>query len=125
MKTKQSKIISEICRSDLDFKSLKELGNLYNGLSGKSKADFASGNAKFISYMNVYSNPSVNTQINDIVSIANNEKQNIVEYGDVLFTGSSETPDECGMSSVLTTKIKEPLYLNSFCLIKKYFYLNS
>ena len=43
------------------------------------------------------------------------EKQNKIQYGDVLFTGSSETPNECGMSSVLTKKIDEPLYLNSFC----------
>lgn len=35
---------------------------------------------------------------------------------DILFTGSSETPDECGMSSVLTTEPPEPLYLNSFCI---------
>lgn len=32
-----------------------------------------------------------------------------------MFTGSSETPDECGMSSVLTQYTNEPLYLNSFC----------
>jgi type I restriction enzyme S subunit len=65
--------------------------------------------------MNVYSNIAINTNINDFVRIGENENQNRVEYGDVLFTGSSETPDECGISSVLTEKISEPLYLNSFC----------
>ena len=32
-----------------------------------------------------------------------------------LFTESSETPDECGMSSVVTTPSNEKLYVNSFC----------
>ena len=36
-------------------------------------------------------------------------------YGDVIFTGSSETIEECGMSSVLTELTEEKLYLNSFC----------
>lgn len=47
--------------------------------------------------------------------MAEGEKQNEIKYGDVVFTGSSETPDECGMSSVLTMEPSENLYLNSFC----------
>ena len=35
--------------------------------------------------------------------------------GDILFTGSSETLDECGFTSVITTKPVEDVYLNSFC----------
>ena len=53
--------------------------------------------------------------VDDKVKITEGEKQNVIEYGDVLFTGSSETPDECGMTAVLTQEAKEPLYLNSFC----------
>ena len=87
----------------------------YGGLSGKSKSDFTDGNAKFVSYMNVYSNIAIDTNINDMVKIAEGEKQNKIEYGDVVFTGSSETPEDCGMSSVMTTQPSENLYLNSFC----------
>lgn len=65
--------------------------------------------------MNVYSNIAIDTNINDMVRIAAGEKQNKIEYGDVVFTGSSETPDECGMSSVMTTQTSDDLYLNSFC----------
>jgi len=90
------------------------LGVFYGGLSGKSKDDFSNGNAKFVTYMNIFSNIAVNTDINVFVKVGKDENQNRIEYGDVLFTGSSETPDECGMSSVLTKKIDEPLYLNSF-----------
>ena len=100
---------------EVEWKPLGELGYFYGGLTGKSKDDFNDGNAKFITYKNIYSNFSLKIDIEDTVKVEENEKQNTIEYGDVLFTGSSETPDECGMSSVLTEKITEPLYLNSFC----------
>ena len=108
-------LIEQYCPEGVEFKELGELGEFYGGLTGKNKNDFLEGNAKFISYMNVFSNIEVNTEIDTFVKVDANELQNKVEYGDVLFTGSSETPDECGMSSVLTKKINEPLYLNSFC----------
>lgn len=99
----------------VEYKSLGELGDFYGGLTGKCKDDFADGNAKFISYMNVYSNPATNLKVSDTVKVAENEKQNQIQLGDVLFTGSSETPEECAMSSIVTTDVAEPTYLNSFC----------
>ena len=108
-------MIKRLCPDGVEFKRLGDVGTFYGGLSGKSKADFVDGNAKFITYMNVYSNPSLNTNINDFVKVEEGEKQNKVMYGDILFTGSSETPDECGMTSVLTEQTDETLYLNSFC----------
>ena len=48
------------------------------------------------------------------VDILDGECQNVVQYGDILFTTSSETPDEVGMSSVVLDEI-ENIYLNSFC----------
>jgi len=109
------KLIAQHCPEGIEFRKLGEIGDFYGGLTGKSKNDFQGGNAKFVTYMNVFSNIATKTDINIFVRIGENENQNRVEYGDVLFTGSSETPDECGMSSVLTEKITEPLYLNSFC----------
>src|SRR5690606_11954083 len=100
---------------EVEWKTLGEIGKFYGGLSGKSKNDFQDGNARFVTYMNVFSNIKVKTDIDVFVKIGEDENQNRVEYGDVLFTGSSETPDECGMASVLTEKSAEPLYLNSFC----------
>ena len=100
---------------EIENKKFKDIGSFFGGLSGKSKADFIDGNAKFITYMNVYSNPSINLKIEDMVRIDEGEKQNTIAYGDVLFTTSSETPDECGMSSVVTEYPKEKFYLNSFC----------
>ena len=96
---------------------LGELGFFYGGLSGKSKEDFESGNSRFIPYMNVFSNLSIDVDNLEVVQINDGERQNKVKYGDILFTGSSETPDECGMSSVMLSDIDEenPIYLNSFC----------
>lgn len=109
------KLIAENCPDGVPFRTLGEIGRFYGGLSGKSKEDFKDGNAKFITYMNVFSNISLRVDMPETVKISQNEKQNTIKYGDVLFTGSSETPDECGMSSVLTVHTDEKLYLNSFC----------
>ncbi len=102
-------------QSDATWLRMSDIGAFYGGLSGKSKKDFGNGNAKYITYMNVYSNISVNMDLVDTVSVSTDEKQNAIQFGDILFTGSSETPDECGMSSVVTEFIEEPTYLNSFC----------
>ena len=112
---KLEQLINEFCPEGVEYKALGELGEFYSGLNGKSKDDFNNGNAKFITYMNVFSNPSLKIDIDDNVKIEKNENQNTIQYGDVIFTGSSETPEECGMSSVLTSTIDEKLYLNSFC----------
>jgi type I restriction enzyme S subunit len=109
------KLIQDLCPDGVEYKSLGELGSFYGGLTGKKKSDFEIGNAKLITYMNVFSNIALDIDVNDRVKIEENEKQNTIKYGDILFTASSETPDECGMSSVLTEKTDEKLYLNSFC----------
>ena len=92
--------------------SFAELGTSYSGLSGKSAQDFGSGKP-FITYLNVYSNNVIKENDFQYVAIKDDEKQNVVEYGDVLFTLSSETPEEVGVGSVYLGK--EKVYLNSFC----------
>lgn len=93
---------------------LGEIGKTYNGLTSKSKEDFEEGNAKFIPYINVFSNEMVDTKKLGVVNVNESEKQNMVKYGDIFFTVSSETPDEVGMASVLLEDIGNT-YLNSFC----------
>lgn len=94
---------------------LKDIGKFYSGLSGKSKEDFSNGNALFVTYNNIFNNPILNPTITDTVLVNQGEKQNEVLLGDILFTGSSETPEEAGMSSVVLTEPKTKMYLNSFC----------
>lgn len=93
---------------------LKDIGKSYAGLSGKAKEDFMGEGKPFITYKNVYFNTKVDREKLSYVRINKDEKQNRVKYGDILFTVSSETPEEVGFSSVLLDNIPE-LYLNSFC----------
>ena len=92
--------------------SFADLGVSYSGLSGKTAADFGSGKP-FITYLNVYSNNVIDETSYQYVRMDNNEKQSIVRYGDVLFTLSSETPEEVGIGSVYLGN--QEVYLNSFC----------
>ena len=91
---------------------LDSIGSFYGGLSGKTKEDFGKGNSKFVTYMNVFTNPVSDPDRTEAVEI--DKSQNSVQYGDVFFTTSSETPEEVGMSSVWL-KNTENTYLNSFC----------
>ena len=99
------------CGNEIET-SFVDLGVSYSGLSGKTAADFGSGKP-FITYLNVYSNNVIDKTSYQYVRIGNNEKQSIVRYGDVLFTLSSETPEEVGIGSVYLGN--ENVYLNSFC----------
>ena len=48
----------------------------------------------------MYSNNVIKENDFQYVAIKDDEKQNVVKYGDVLFTLSSETPEEVGVGSV-------------------------
>ena len=97
---------------DWEQRKLGDMGSTFTGLSGKTKEDFGHGDAQFITYMNVFSNPVANLEMTEAVEIDAN--QNSVKKGDVFFTTSSETPEEVGMSCVMPEN-KDNIYLNSFC----------
>ena len=94
-------------------KTLGEIGSTYGGLTGKSSSDFGSGHP-FIPYLNIYQNIIVDNNTYGYVSVLEGEKQNLVQYGDILVTTSSETPDEVGICSLYLGNQKK-LFLNSFC----------
>ena len=97
---------------DWEQRKLGNMGSTFTGLSGKTKEDFGHGDASFITYMNVFSNPIANLEMIEAVEI--DTKQNSVKKGDIFFTTSSETPEDVGMSCVMPEN-KENIYLNSFC----------
>jgi type I restriction enzyme S subunit len=114
----KSFLFDSVSSNDSEDKKLKEhklgdLGETYGGLDGKTKKDFGHGRP-FITYMNVFKNTKVDLNGVDLVKINEGENQNQVRYGDILITGSSETPDEVGMTSVILDEISG-VYLNSFC----------
>ena len=98
-----------------DWKQCK-LGDIsektYSGLSGKSKEDFGHGHARYITYLNVHDNAVADPEGIDKVEI--DSKQNNVIQGDLLFTVSSEVPEEVALNSVWPIDSKN-IYLNSFC----------
>ena len=82
--SKLTELLEVHCPNGVEYKKLGDIGVLFGGLTGKSKDDFKNGNAKFITYRNIYSNPSLDLDIKDRVKILDNEKQHIVRYGDIL-----------------------------------------
>ena len=100
--------------AEVKWMPLGEVAEIYGGLTGKSKADFEDGNALFVSYKNIYDNYEIDVHHLARVRLSDDERQNKIEYGDILFTGSSETPEDVAFSSAVTTVLQEPVYLNSF-----------
>ena len=99
---------------DWEPRRLGDLGVTYGGLTGKTKADFGKGSARYVTFLNVISNTVIDCSIFEAVSISPTESQNRVIKGDLLFNGSSETPEEVALCSLLNEEV-EGVYLNSFC----------
>ncbi len=96
---------------------LKDIGNLYSGLSGKSGDDFRQDdheyNKGFIPFTNIAANTYIAEDNLGTVVVEPNESQNQVRKGDVFFLMSSEGYEDIGKSSVLDKELGET-YLNSF-----------
>ena len=91
-----------------------EIGSIYGGLSGKSKADFGGGNARYVTFLGVLENVVLDFRHTAPVHVGPSESQNLVLKGDLLFNSSSETPGDLAMGAVMDEQL-ENLYLNSFC----------
>lgn len=107
-------ILEEVKNCPVEWKELGEISQFYSGLTGKTKSDFENGNAKYVTYKNIFNNIQVEFNLLETVQVDKNERQNFIEYGDVLITGSSESKEEVGMSSTVTFVPDEQIYLNSF-----------
>lgn len=93
---------------------LKDIGNTFGGLTGKTGKDFGLGNSEYVTFLNVINNVIADPDLVEQVEIRAGEHQNTIKAGDLLFNGSSETPEEVGFPSVVTAEL-EGKYLNSFC----------
>jgi len=83
-------------------KKLGDLGSTFGGLTGKTKADFGEGSGHYITFMNVMANVIIDCSAFEQVKILSTEYQNRVMRGDILFNGSSETPEEVAMCALLS-----------------------
>jgi type I restriction enzyme S subunit len=95
-------------------KRLRDIGSTYGGLTGKTKEDFGVGNGQYVTFMNVMTNVVIDCELMELVRVSPGETQNRVKSGDLLFNGSSETPEEVAMCSLMAKDIPN-LFLNSFC----------
>lgn len=93
---------------------LGDVGRTYGGLTGKGKADFGHGASKYITFMNVMTTVRTSTEMVESVEVGVSESQNMVQPGDLLFNGSSETPEEVALCSWVES-CDEGVFLNSFC----------
>lgn len=93
---------------------LGDVGRTYGGLTGKGKADFGHGASKYITFMNVMTTVRTSTEMVESVEVGASESQNMVQPGDLLFNGSSETPEEVALCSWVEA-CDEGVFLNSFC----------
>ena len=97
-----------------ETKRVGEIGTTYGGLTGKTKADFGGGRARYVTFLNVLENVVIGPHQCELVRVGPGERQNPVRGGDILFNGTSETPGELAMAAV-TRKDEDDLFLNSFC----------
>ncbi len=97
-----------------EVKTLGDLGSTFGGLTGKTKADFGEGSGHYVTFMNVMTNVVIDCGTFERVKVSPTESQNKVVKGDLLFNGSSETPEEVAMCAVMKADVPN-LFLNSFC----------
>lgn len=95
-----------------DYK-LGDLGTFIGGVTSIKPDDYGHG-TPFITYKNIYKNSKVNADELELMKVSQKDiqKRSCI-YGDILFTASSETPDEVAMSSVLLDTIPN-LTFNGF-----------
>lgn len=97
-----------------DAVAVGQIAETYGGLAGKTKADFGTGSARYVSFLDVLENVRITRRRFDRVRIDCSESQHRVRPGDILFNATSETPEDLAMGAVVEVNASD-LYLNSFC----------
>lgn len=110
-------VLKQRC-GEIAVRKLGDVGVFHGGLTGKTKADFVDSPdaSAFVTYKEIYSRIEIDSIPVGRVQVADKEKQLALQYGDVLFTGSSESSEEVGMTAVVTSEFSERVYLNSFSI---------
>ncbi len=96
------------------LRRLKLLGSTRSGMGNKKPDDFGTGRP-FLSYKDVYSRESFTSATGLVESTSDDLERYSVLRGDAFFTGSSETVDELGFSSVCLATIPEATF-NGFTI---------
>ena len=109
-------LIENLLKGDSTWREfpLSSILSFKNGLN-TSKDNFGQG-LPFVSYKNVNSGGLlISNQLTSFVSLKSLEEKNFnLKKGDILFTRTSETPDEIGFSAVYNDDA--PAVFNGFCI---------
>lgn len=97
-----------------ELKRLKYLGSTRSGMGNKKPEDFGTGRP-FLSYKDVYSRESFLDATGLVESTEDDCEKFSVRRGDAFFTGSSETIEELGFSSVCISTIPQATF-NGFTI---------
>ena len=97
-----------------ELRRLKLLGSTRSGMGNKKPDDFGSGKP-FLSYKDVYSRESFYDATGLVESTQDDRNKFSVERGDAFFTGSSETIEELGFSSVCLSTVPDATF-NGFAI---------
>ena len=92
-----------------EVKKLRFIGNCQNGIS--AGAEYFGTGYPFVSYGDVYKNEILPISVNGLAQ--SNEKEQLhysIDEGDVLFTRTSETIEEIGISSICFQKIHKAVF---------------
>ncbi len=92
-----------------EVKKLRFIGNCQNGIS--AGAEYFGTGYPFVSYGDVYKNEILPISVNGLAQ--SNEKEQLhysIDEGDVLFTRTSETIEEIGISSICFQKIHNAVF---------------
>jgi len=94
---------------------LRYLGQTRSGISNLKPDQFGFG-FPFLSYKNVYNNWSIDVNYDDLVDSRKEDRERFnIQKGDIFFTGSSETIEELGLSSVALRNWEQAVF-NGFCI---------
>lgn len=103
---------------------LKYIGKLSGGISSLKPENFGFG-YPFVNYKNIYKNYVLDQNIEEKINTTLEERKKYnIKYGDLFFTGSSETIDELGYSCVALSDFPNAVY-NGFCIrMRPYSFVN-
>ena len=117
---KIEKLIKEMCPNGVTYIKIEEFSNMLNGMTGVSNKWKEKGNCKFIDYMNCFKNFRIDVSKLENATVKN-LNQNEILFNDILFTSSSETPDECCISSVIDNKIPKNIFFDDHLFLIRIF----
>ena len=109
--SKINDLIKELCPNGVEFKSLKEVFDIFSGMKGVTNKWAEEGNCQFIDYMNAYKNNKIDIT-NLPYATVKNMNQIILAQGDLLLTCASEVPDECAIASVIEDIIQDGVFMD-------------